>query len=265
MKILGIDSSTKKLSMAVSSDNNLLASKTFCPDNGFLPGVIAFIESLLKKAKLNLEDMDLFCVNTGPGDFTGTRIGISIIKIFGLIYNKPVYGIDTLDIFALQALKINQKTIEENLKQGKKVIIIPVLDVKRDELFFSVYRAEKNVAQDGSKIDITRSIDNFLVYYKDISQSINEALEPGLNSADNSGEPLVFLCGTAFNSFKQLFQIIKKSCGDFMLDKKSLWPDAQFLNHSAFKLASMKIKPAENIVPFYVREFLPFGKSKKIQ
>ncbi len=66
----------------MESDSRVLKSQMTLP----------LIESLLKKEKLNFTDITDINVNTGPGSFTGVRVGISIANTLSFLYNIPVNG-----------------------------------------------------------------------------------------------------------------------------------------------------------------------------
>ncbi len=54
--------------------------------------VLPMIEEILKSQKLNLSDISEIKVNTGPGSFTGLRVGISVAQMLGKLLNIPVNG-----------------------------------------------------------------------------------------------------------------------------------------------------------------------------
>ncbi len=141
MQILGIDSSTKNLSIALSEDDTGHYGVNFSKETGFMVNIISCIDKAIKKAGKNISDVDAFSVNIGPGDFTGTRIGISVAKTLALVTEKPVYGIKALDACAAGILINGAAKISRLLQKKESVLLLPVLDVKRNEVFFSIYEA----------------------------------------------------------------------------------------------------------------------------
>lgn len=139
MKILGIDSTTKKLSVAVSEDNKLLFEIGSDSISKHMVNIMKYIDVSLAKSNLRLEDIDVFGVSLGPGDFTGTRIGISVVKILSWVENKVAFGINSLDVFSTVISFKNSNNILRKLEEGAKVIVAPCLDVKRNEIYFSFY------------------------------------------------------------------------------------------------------------------------------
>src|SRR4030043_2361682 len=101
MYILGIDSTTGRVSIAVNSDQQLLSKVEYGKNQKYMVSIISLIDKALKKVNVSPDFVDLFAVNIGPGDFTGTRIGISVAKTLAWVGNKPIYGIGSLDVVAL--------------------------------------------------------------------------------------------------------------------------------------------------------------------
>jgi tRNA threonylcarbamoyl adenosine modification protein YeaZ len=143
MYILGIDSSTGRVSAAVNGDRQLLSKVEYGKDHKYMADIISLIDRVLKKADISLDFVDLFAVNIGPGDFTGTRIGVSVAKTLAWVGSKPVYGVESLDTAALGILFKNLKKIQKLLEEKKKITVVPILDVRRDEVYFSFYDIEE--------------------------------------------------------------------------------------------------------------------------
>lgn len=79
--------------------------------------VLKNLEQLLKKHKKNLQDIGAFCVNQGPGSYTGTRLGIVIANTLGWANSIPVIGYSNqnLEVFLPNILKkINSKEFKFN-------------------------------------------------------------------------------------------------------------------------------------------------------
>ena len=144
MYILGIDSTTKRMSISVNYNESVLNELKDDKSQRFIVNIISFIDKVLAKSKIPLQKIDAYCVNLGPGDFTGTRIGISVVKTLAWIQNKPIYGINSLDVFAAGIALNNKKTIEKSLINDKSLFIWPLLDVKRSELYFALYKIIDN-------------------------------------------------------------------------------------------------------------------------
>lgn len=103
MKILAIDTATEVCSVAILENQNIICEKTLNSVNTHSVELMPLIDNLLKENNINLDDIDLFACDIGPGSFTGIRIGISTVKAFCDISNKPCIGISSLEGFAYVA------------------------------------------------------------------------------------------------------------------------------------------------------------------
>ncbi|MCG2789758.1 MAG: tRNA (adenosine(37)-N6)-threonylcarbamoyltransferase complex dimerization subunit type 1 TsaB, partial [Actinomycetia bacterium] len=118
MYILGIDSGTGRVSVAVNRDQQLLSKVEYGKNQRYMVSIISLIDKALKKASISLDLVDLFAVNIGPGDFTGTRIGMSVAKTLAWVGSKPIFGIGSLNITALGIFFKNLKKIQKLLGEG---------------------------------------------------------------------------------------------------------------------------------------------------
>lgn len=103
MKILAIDSSARSASAAVGDGEHLL-SEVFV-NNGFTHSktLMNVAADALKFSSLTVDDIDLIVCVTGPGSFTGIRIGVACAKGIAFPNNIPCVGISTLEAMAYNA------------------------------------------------------------------------------------------------------------------------------------------------------------------
>lgn len=125
MLILGVDTSTKFLSLAVNKDDCLLAACRKEAHQAHSRLVVNVIDKLLKKNSLRCADIDVFCAGLGPGSFTGLRIGLSLVKALAFASGKKAAGIPSLDIIAGNV--------------DKKVKFSVILDARRGNLYSAFY------------------------------------------------------------------------------------------------------------------------------
>lgn len=107
MKILSLDSSAKTASVAVTDGVNLISE---CFVNAGLTHsrtLMPMVDNALRQADMSINDIDAFCVNAGPGSFTGIRIGVAAVKGLALAENKPCAGVSTLESVAYNFLDEN--------------------------------------------------------------------------------------------------------------------------------------------------------------
>src|SRR5665647_1581404 len=158
MQILGIDSSTKNLSVGFSQNDNRYFGVNFSKEAAFMVNIISYIDNVFKKAGKSISGVDAFSVNIGPGDFTGTRIGISVAKTLALVTEKPVYGISALDACAAGILLNSAAKINKLLQKKESVFLLPVLDVKRNEVFFSIYLSLIHISEPTRRTPISYAV-----------------------------------------------------------------------------------------------------------
>ena len=136
MKLLAIDSSTSLLSAAVCNENKIYSEKA---DAGMrhCELVMDLIDSLMKKASLKPQDLQGVLCTSGPGSFTGLRIGYSIAKSLALSLSIPFAPVPTLDCIASPVL--NNDTAK---------IIVPVIQARKDSFFYAFFNENKRLTED---------------------------------------------------------------------------------------------------------------------
>ena len=129
MKILGIDTSTKSGSVAILKDEELLAEATLLRNKTHSERLLPSIKYILSECGLHLNDLDALAVTTGPGSFTGLRIGLSTLKGLGWALEKPLLGISTLHALAYNVPYTNLK-------------ICPILDARKGEVYTALFSSK---------------------------------------------------------------------------------------------------------------------------
>ena len=89
MKILSVDSSAIIASVALAEDKKLLAEYSINNGNTHSETLLPMVESLLASFGVTVDDVDLFACSSGPGSFTGVRIGAATVKGLAFGKNKP--------------------------------------------------------------------------------------------------------------------------------------------------------------------------------
>lgn len=126
MKILAADTSSFAASAAIAEDGIILGEYVIRNKLKHSQNLMPMIERLFSDLDMDISDIDVFAVTVGPGSFTGLRIGISTIRAFAQAGQKPVVGISTLEALAYNAAAAD-------------VVVIPMLDARRDEVFTAAY------------------------------------------------------------------------------------------------------------------------------
>ena len=97
MKILAIDTSTTHSSCSVMEDNNIVGDFSINQSMSHNEILLVMVDEVLKKLNIDIEDIDLFVAVTGPGSFTGIRIGVTVVKALAMALNKPIVAVNTLE------------------------------------------------------------------------------------------------------------------------------------------------------------------------
>jgi tRNA threonylcarbamoyl adenosine modification protein YeaZ len=129
MKILGIDTTTKRLCLGLYVDGKFY-EYSLQVGRRLSALLVPAIQQVLCSVGLKIADIDYFACGLGPGSFTGMRIGLATIKGLSVVKNKPVIGISTLDILAKNA-------------PVKDRLIVTVLDARRSLIYCSSYKYEQ--------------------------------------------------------------------------------------------------------------------------
>ena len=98
--LLAIDTSTRNVGIAIYDGIQVLCETTWASHDYHTVELAPAISDTLSRAGLAIQDLKLLAVATGPGSFTGLRIGIAVAKGIALACHLPIIGIPTLDIVA---------------------------------------------------------------------------------------------------------------------------------------------------------------------
>lgn len=126
MYILAIDTSCAISTVAVTSDDKLLAEITLNLGNTHSETLLPTIDLLLRQVGLTANDISLFAVTLGPGSFTGIRIGVATVK--GLAFGR---GDVCIGVSALDALA---QACPEN------AVICPVINARHSSVYTAMFR-----------------------------------------------------------------------------------------------------------------------------
>jgi tRNA threonylcarbamoyladenosine biosynthesis protein TsaB len=128
--LLNIETSTAVCSAALSKDGKIIALQESAQPNVHAEKLVVFINVLMEQAGLPYSALDAIAVGTGPGSYTGLRIGTSTAK--GLCYalDKPLLAIPTLKAMALASA--------DSIKR-KDIYYCSMIDARRLEVYTGLY------------------------------------------------------------------------------------------------------------------------------
>lgn len=130
--ILHIETATKICSVALSNNGELLALKETDESNYVHGEVITlFIEDVLKQSGITVKQLNAVSVTSGPGSYTGLRIGVSTAKGICYALNIPLISVDALYNLAVLARKNNTYSS-----------VCAMIDARRMEVFSTIYNSD---------------------------------------------------------------------------------------------------------------------------
>ena len=137
MLILAIDTALDACSAAVldTETAELRAQESLPMKRGHAEALMPLIARVMQSANLAFTALDRIAVTTGPGSFTGLRVGISAARGLALAAGKPAVGVTTLSAYAAAIVSRNET-----------VPVISAIDARHDHLYFQI------VAGDGSQL-----------------------------------------------------------------------------------------------------------------
>ena len=124
MRILAVDTALGACSCAVLEDTNVLAHRFTVMERGHAEALAPMVEDAMRESGIAFAALDRLAVTTGPGTFTGQRIGLAFMRGMRIALKRPLIGITTLEAMAHQAMA------ETGLPRAASLH-----DAKRDEVY----------------------------------------------------------------------------------------------------------------------------------
>lgn len=222
-KILLIETSTECCSAAICDGTDVLASRVDNAPKVHASKLAPYIDEILKESGCRVADIDAVAVSAGPGSYTGLRVGVSTAKGICFGAQKPLIGVDTLLILALQGVS----------NSCKPQRIIPFIDARRMEVYTAVFDSEGNRLSDTQALVLDEN-------------SFGKELGQG---------PVLFI-GTGTEKFKAI-------CNHPNAHFSECFPIATSMAVPAIDaLKKEEFKDVAYFEPFYLKEFVA-GISKK--
>jgi tRNA threonylcarbamoyladenosine biosynthesis protein TsaB len=129
MRVLGIESSTRRGSVALWDGERLLGALEHERPNAHAEALLPLVARLLAETATSKASLERIAVGTGPGSFTGLRVGIALGEGIALGLGLPLVGVGSLEAMA--------RAVAHATKP-----VVAVLDAGRSELFVAAYGAD---------------------------------------------------------------------------------------------------------------------------
>lgn len=138
--ILFIDTTTSYPVVAVSDGCNIKDIYNSKIDSDISVSIFSIIENMFNKLEITPKDIKTIMVANGPGSFTGTRIGVTIAKVYGYSFNLKVIPVSSLELLATTSTDTEY--------------IVPMIDARRGYVFAGIYDKNLNIIKEDSYISL---------------------------------------------------------------------------------------------------------------
>ena len=209
MKILGIDTSSKRCTVCILEDNNMIIELHSDDEKTHSQTLMPLIDEMFKKTDLSLKDIDMLACCVGPGSFTGVRIGISTAKAFADVYNFKTFGVSSLEGLAYNikeeisllhtssAAKTgsspeNSKDCKDYTSQNISLVICSLIDAKNENVYYGLFDENYNKIEELSTCSISelicklKKLDKPIAFVGDGALAYKEKLEQHLCKSLNN-------------------------------------------------------------------------------
>jgi len=177
MLILGIDTSSPTGSVALLDNDYVISEALLNSSQNYSDKLLIEVDAVFNTSKIKLNQIDGFVITTGPGSFTGLRVGMSFVKGLILATQKPFASINTLDAYA------------ETVQPGPYTVC-PVLDARKKEVYTALYNSENGLC---------------------VRETPDQAIKPG-ELCDQIQKPTVFV-GNGLVAYQELLSSrLKEKC-----------------------------------------------------
>lgn len=143
MLVLGIETSTPQASVAIGSEQGVVASVLIARGAGYNEFLLPAIRFCLEQARLGYRNIGGVAISLGPGLFTGMRVGVATGKALAQALSVPVVGMASLDLVAYE------------VRYSPKAICA-VLDARRNEVFYAFYKSSPGGIQRLTRYHVER-------------------------------------------------------------------------------------------------------------
>jgi tRNA threonylcarbamoyl adenosine modification protein YeaZ len=129
MRVLAIDTALAACAAAVlDTAGSTAVHESLAMQRGHAEAVMPLVARVMERAGLAFSDLDRIAVTTGPGSFTGLRVGIAAARGLGLAAAKPVVGLTTLSAYAAPLIAADDS-----------MAVVSAIDARHDHVYLQVF------------------------------------------------------------------------------------------------------------------------------
>ena len=129
--ILNIDTADQLASICLAKEGHIIGILENADQKDHASWLHVAVRKLLAEGGNSLNQLDAVAITAGPGSYTGLRVGMAAAKGFCFALDKPLISENTLKVMALAGL--------EQTKNNSDILICPMIDARRMEVFTAVY------------------------------------------------------------------------------------------------------------------------------
>jgi tRNA threonylcarbamoyladenosine biosynthesis protein TsaB len=183
MRLLAFDTSTRYSSIALCSEDELYSEHTWSSANNHSVELLEYTRRLLSECQMTLQQLDAFAVAIGPGSFNGVRVALATAKTLAFTLQKPLIGVSTLDILAVQ-------------QRHTRGPICAILEAGRSELYAACYIFEELVETASKQGYCMRRLGDYILSSpQNLVAYLQEHKQGWLTASDEQGYPPFLFCG----------------------------------------------------------------------
>jgi tRNA threonylcarbamoyladenosine biosynthesis protein TsaB len=136
VKLLAVDTALGACSVALLDGDKILAHIFEAMDRGHAERLAPMVEETMKQAGMAFAALERLAVTTGPGTFTGQRVGLAFMRGLRLALHIPLTGLTTLETIAAGAM--------DETKMARAAVIH---DARREEAYLLLQEGERTIQQ----------------------------------------------------------------------------------------------------------------------
>lgn len=162
MIVLGVDTATSLVSVAVVDGAKVLASSESLAERRHAEDLTPMLDFVVRRAGIEFADLDAIAVDVGPGQFTGMRVGIAAAQALAHVLAVPLVGVDGLDALVAAAPSSGGASHE---------IVVPTIDARRGEVAWAIHRRRENERDVRVDSPIVGKMEDLLIALRERAQS----------------------------------------------------------------------------------------------
>ncbi len=175
MRVIAIDTALAACSAAVLDTvyGGIVASESLPMVRGHAEALMPLIRRVMNDAELSFADIDRVAVTTGPGSFTGLRVGIAAARGIALAVDKPIVGLSTLSAYAAPYMEADER-----------FPVVAVIDARHAHVYLQIFAPGGRIVMTPRLAPLSDAVRAAAEISACIVGSAADAVAAGLSDAD---------------------------------------------------------------------------------